>query len=249
MNMDSHNIHICRPVLLPLTSPIAPFQCTSSPDVTKKKWEMFWISKFLSGDLTCEIWQVNKVEACVHFSSLTHIDWLQHKWELFKRVVSVIPWATRRCMPCSGPSRASGRTVRFAGPPYTNEFSFFRGRKQTSPATFPATTGPSLLMCSHLNAALPVWCSPLALAYAHSQQRHWCCSPFLHTGAEDNLSTDCVYDELILLLSQHLSLVCLTTRQLQQSGRVSKVRWCLVWVLTLIWIHNQHREPCSVICL
>lgn len=135
-------------------------------------------------------------------------------------------------MLCSGPSRASGRTVHFAGPPQTNEFSFFRGRKQTSPFKRAElccpTAGPSLLMCSHQNAALPISGSPLALTYAHSQQRHWCCSPFLHTGAEDNLSADCVYDELILLLSQRLSLVCLTTRQLQQSGRVSKVRWCLV---------------------
>lgn len=191
------------------------------------------------------------MEAHGHFSSLTCTQWPQFKWELLKCIDSGShPLAMGRCMLCSDPTKASVHAVILLDITTRPNVTFTD--KGSKPAPFEEQSHTELLQdCSCYHS--PVWMqhSPLntliiTLTQAPSYSHCWkgTFAALFHPRVQDILSTGNMYDALIFLpltgLFHHMA-----------AAEVGTDIWsvAVLRVSSPIWIRNQCREPCSVICL
>lgn len=160
------------------------------------------------------------------------------------------PLAIGRCMLCSYLMEASVSAVLFAGHHRIANVTF--SNKGSKPARCEEQRCTQLLQnCSCYHN--PVWMqhSPfttliLTLPGARSHSHCWkgTCAALLHTRVQDNRSMDNIHDALIFLPLTGLF-------HLMAAAEVGTDIWsvAVLSVSSPIWIRNQCREPCSVICL
>lgn len=187
------------------------------------------------------------MDAHVHFSSLTCTQWPQFKWELLKCIDS------GRVTLGHGKTYALLRSYGSLGVccdffwTSPHEWMLLLQTKEANQLLLKSRA--ALSSCCHN----PVWMqrSPLntlilTLTQARSYSHCWkgTCAALLHTRVQDNLSMDNMYDALIFL-----PLTGLFHRM------AAAEVWTDIWSVAVlrvsspIWIRNQRREPCSVICL